>query len=530
MRGIHIITAGWGIILGLSITPASAGQECFVNEDCDDGVFCTLDLCVFGNCTSAHNDNQCNDGLFCNGTETCDAQTDACAPGDPVTCPQGQFCSNTFNRCVQCEINADCDDGLFCNGTETCDEGLCQDGNPVNCSHLNTECTVGVCDEDLNQCVESAPCDDGNLCTDDICNTGVGCSNPQNYQIGVECCNPNTGGTTIIDDGDACTNDFCNAQSGEVTHVVITCNDNDPCTINDVCVNNGAGCGGTDVNTFACNDDGDCPVGTCNQQTAFCECAGCTDNADCNDGIACTIDTCVNSVCSNEPDHAACATGLFCSQQVCDRNNGCILTDFCTSQAGNPCPNPATCNESLDDCGCAIPTVEVTSRYILITPPAGASSVALYVEGECNLASVNCVGQYVDFDDPPNGPAGRLVGAAVYRTPASWGTVHVRASAIRPDTKYYVHTECSPGAVQSAGVLIETWRYGDTNANGTTNFADVSRVVDAFRGLFSPTLTLEQTDITGSNCSPDRIVNFGDVSDTVDAFRGTAFPCSAPCP
>ncbi len=33
-----------------------------------------------------------------------------------------------------CSVDADCDDGLFCNGPETCNGGTCQAGTPVACS------------------------------------------------------------------------------------------------------------------------------------------------------------------------------------------------------------------------------------------------------------------------------------------------------------------------------------------------------------------------------------------------------------
>jgi hypothetical protein len=68
---------------------------------CDDGVFCNgQDSCLAGECSENEGDPCTGDGLFCNGVETCDEVIDACLhPGDP---------------CV--------DDGLFCNGDAVCDE------------------------------------------------------------------------------------------------------------------------------------------------------------------------------------------------------------------------------------------------------------------------------------------------------------------------------------------------------------------------------------------------------------------------
>ena len=51
--------------------------------------------------------------------------------------------------CVACINNADCDDGLFCNGAETCVGGVCQAGeNP---------CPGQVCEEDSDMCFDIRP-------------------------------------------------------------------------------------------------------------------------------------------------------------------------------------------------------------------------------------------------------------------------------------------------------------------------------------------------------------------------------------
>ncbi len=533
MRGKGIIVGVSYVLLG--VCGATSARACTIDADCDDGIFCTLDRCFFGTCVNSFNDGQCNDGLFCTGTEFCDVQADACASGPPPTCAPGLFCSAVFDNCVQCDTNADCDDGLFCNGVEVCNLGLCGAGSPVDCSFLNTECITGLCDEVMDVCVQGAPCDDGNLCTDDICTVGVGCTNPLNYQVGVVCCDPATGGTTVIDDGDACTSDVCNAITGSVTHPVMSCNDGNACTINDVCINNGAGCAGTDVNTLTCSGDADCPLGTCDTALGRCDCMACTSAAQCNDGIACTLDECTNSVCVHTADDAVCASGLFCAQQVCDRAIGCILTPFCTPLDGNPCPDPATCNETADDCGgCAPPSVAVTSRYLSITPPAaGSIQMALMVRGDCADGAVSCVGKYVDFDSPvdPGDPTvGRLIATPVFRTAAAWGTVDVRGAEILPNTVYRIHAECNPGGVQSAGVAVTTWVYGDTDGSGRTNFTDISRVVVGFQGGFSGSLTREETDLIGTSCPPNRTINFQDITDDVNAFQANSSTCPAPCP
>lgn len=87
-------------------------------------------------------DALCDNGLFCDGAETCDPLLD-CQPGsDPCT---GLFCDETGDVCVECFDNGDCDDGLFCNGAETCAGGVCQPGADP--------CPGMGCDEDGDTCV-----------------------------------------------------------------------------------------------------------------------------------------------------------------------------------------------------------------------------------------------------------------------------------------------------------------------------------------------------------------------------------------
>lgn len=94
--------------------------------------------------------------------------------------------------CAVCSSNADCDDAQFCNGAETCFGGACVTGTepcPVDefCDETNDECV-------LDDPCEGLACDDGNLCTDDVCDSATG----QCISAAVQCadgeqCNPATG-------------------------------------------------------------------------------------------------------------------------------------------------------------------------------------------------------------------------------------------------------------------------------------------------------------------------------------------------
>lgn len=142
---------------------------CTSDADCDDGIPCTVDLCDpdEGTCTSTPDDALCNDGLFCNGQETC-APASGCQAGTPVQCNDTVSCtSDTCNEALDaCEFvpqDGACDNGAFCDGEETCDPAL-------DCVAGSAPCSGG-CDETSDQCIDVS-------CTDGISNgdeTGVDC-------------------------------------------------------------------------------------------------------------------------------------------------------------------------------------------------------------------------------------------------------------------------------------------------------------------------------------------------------------------
>jgi hypothetical protein len=52
--------------------------------------------------------------------------------------------------------------------------------------------------------------------------------------------------------------------------------------------------------------------------------AGCASAAQCDDGIACTIDSCAGGMCQHQPDDNRCDDGLFCTGvEVCSAAVGC---------------------------------------------------------------------------------------------------------------------------------------------------------------------------------------------------------------
>jgi hypothetical protein len=82
----------------------------------------------------------------------------------------------------ECTSSAQCNDGVFCNGVESCATGRCTPGRAA-CDDA-VGCTSDRCDEELEQCVNAPQvyyCIDDVFCDGlEICTPGVGCVAPGN--------------------------------------------------------------------------------------------------------------------------------------------------------------------------------------------------------------------------------------------------------------------------------------------------------------------------------------------------------------
>ncbi|MBN2498470.1 MAG: FG-GAP repeat protein [Deltaproteobacteria bacterium] len=305
------------------------GHGCQAGVDpCDDRVGCTQDSCDEGMQSCAHvpDDALCSNGLFCDGEETCDAQRGCLAGDDP--CP-GQICDEGSDVCRGCMSDADCNDGVDCTIDE-CDEGdgtcsstpdddLCDDGlfcnGPEACDALQgclagePPCPDQVCDEQTDSCsgcVDDADCDDGLGCTIDVCDHGICTNSP---------------------DSDSCDDDlFC---TGEET-----------CEIGTGCVSSGDPCA---AEGLVCDEEADA-------------CVACQGDADCDDGVGCTVDVCDQGRCTSTPDDGACPDdGLFCNgAEGCDFASGCVSSGNPCQAEGLLCDEEANaCAECLSDADCS---------------------------------------------------------------------------------------------------------------------------------------------------------------------------------
>ncbi len=289
---------------------------------------------------------------------------------------------SSSNGAYACEFidndGATCGEACFADGI--CSAGSCQLGAPVDCGNDGNECTASACNPATGQCETTNLT--GACVGNDLCVTGKMC-------VAGQC----MGGAPVdcVDDGNSCTINTCNPATGacDFSNVSGSCDDSDPCTRNDQCVN--GTCGGDPLvcddgdpctddvcdpavyggcgyvpNTNPCDDGDPCTSG---DQCQAGECAG--SAVVCDDGNPCTDDVCDATLyggCGNLNNTDACDDGDACtdndicsagscngSPKTCDDNNECT-TDSCDTSGScqhDPTPN-VTCGAGVcvgDYCG-----------------------------------------------------------------------------------------------------------------------------------------------------------------------------------
>jgi len=258
-----------------------------------------------GECSAAAK-KKCNDGMPCT--------IDACAVVGGAA-----VCTWTFAK-----------DACFIGGV--CRKpGEPKPGSPC------LQCLPEAATTTWSQAKDGAPCDDGDLCTYKGACMAKGC-----LSVPLAC-----------DDGVVCTADLCDPKVGchYPPTVAGACNDGSACTTGDTCA--GGTCGGKPV---ACDDKNPCTADACDLAK------GCTHtdtSAACSDGNACTeADACQGGACKPGPS-PNCDDGSSCTTDFCDVNAGCyhlpLQSPCCLGQTsicddGNPCTND-DCDPKTSGCG-----------------------------------------------------------------------------------------------------------------------------------------------------------------------------------
>ena len=245
-------TAGQGPVAGVHVR---ISKGCSSASDCVDGLICSNESCVGG---------ECRYGSV--GADCCDNDLEC---GDGVC---------TGGGCVECDANADCDDGDPCS-LDTCSAGVC--------SHV----VVSEC------CDVDADCDDGRSCTVDTCVAGY-CEHSGSDDV--QCCDTHD---DCRPDDEPCVNYVCYVKTVGVETPVGTCRfgplgldcfaDDSDCDDGDPCSDDRCDRPGEDAGTcvFEVPDGSSC----------------CRYHSDCDDAEPGTFDRCIANSCTNEADPGYCA-------------------------------------------------------------------------------------------------------------------------------------------------------------------------------------------------------------------------------
>lgn len=144
---------------GPGIPDGGLGEACLDDAQCNDGFDCTSDSCDpdFGRCRNEPNDAACDDGVYCNGVETCSA-TLGCRAGPVVTCSDNDNCSidtcvEASRSCIHEPRDADGDG----DPTASCGGGDCNDNDPLVSSSTSERCGNSR-DDDCDGEVDESDC------------------------------------------------------------------------------------------------------------------------------------------------------------------------------------------------------------------------------------------------------------------------------------------------------------------------------------------------------------------------------------
>jgi endonuclease I len=536
---------------------------------------------VFDGCSGCVDNEDCDDGLFCNGAETCDAAAGCLGGASP--CP-GQLCNEGLNACVDCLIDADCDDGLFCNGAETCVAGVCQAGTAPNCDD-SISCTTDSCNEATDSCdhaTDDAACDDGSFCTgDETCVGGSGCVSSGDpctglfcddatdscvdclvdahcadglFCNGIEVCDSGScvGGTGVdCNDGLSCTTDTCNESLDQCDYDAndavcddgLFCNGPEACVVGNGCVAGGIPCTGQlcDEAGDGCVDcvvDNDCGDALFCNGTETCNAGACQpgSSVDCDDGFACTVDTCneTTDVCENAPTDGPCDDGLFCNGvETCAVGVGCI--------AGTMQCSKSLCDEVSDQCVDCLVNDDCSDGLFC----NGAELCD--AGGTCQPGSPPCTGQIcddgldscveclsdTDCDDgsPCTSDSCDIgLGQCEFVDAGTCGPdcCDTDSNDVRDDAcGFCTRDEASCSVTPLDAFADMGGAFGDCPADGFANIHDRNHALTCF-SVENPCDPINH-DCGGSfgSCAPDGFCNIHDANHALTAFAGTS-SCSCP--
>ena len=357
----------------------------FTAKNCDDSNACTADSCdpTTGACVNTA--ITCDDNNACT-TDSCNSAT-GCV-NTAITCPVGEFCDTATGACVICTSNAHCNDNNNCTA-DTCVAAVCQHSADTNTCPVTAGNNFSMIDPS-NILVDGT--NDVFFAWDGTLKTSVAVSGQISNATIFSSCTSASGfiplaahdvtvygpGSYIVYSGCSAGSPGCGAGApinftvgtGEIgVHVLLDWNGSTSIDVVDVMKPNAVssnvwtgGCGSNSACTvwqwMSYDFDGDGVNGTSmldgplpGMNANFNLGAGtidlcCDAVTRCNDGNACTIDTCTaaTGACINTP--VVIDDNDDCTNDACDLATGIISHTAISCNDGNACTgdscNPAT--------------------------------------------------------------------------------------------------------------------------------------------------------------------------------------------
>jgi peptidoglycan/xylan/chitin deacetylase (PgdA/CDA1 family) len=340
--GVPVVCEAGSYLLDNGLCRACSGDGTSLDEGVvlDDGNLCTYDVCD-------ENDGLLHEpvSLFCDDgdiTTLYDSCQGGLCVGVPVVCAAGTWIEEG-GHCLECNND----------GTQLGDGPALDDGNI---------CTTDICDLDGGELhlFQVGPCNDDDTqtlydaCEDGACvGTPIICP-PGEFVVQDESCVLCSDDGTVltpvanpIDDGNPCTDDTCTIDGAFHLPNEALCDDGDPVTVGDHCINaicvgdalplicpagqwvetepwwcrhcNELGTEWVDAGEHV-NDNENCTLDSCDPDLGVVNAAlegWCTDFSECT-----LQDFCVEGVCTGVPVN--CDDGSQCTSEYCDPNEGCV--------------------------------------------------------------------------------------------------------------------------------------------------------------------------------------------------------------
>lgn len=353
---------------GLHCAEAVGRCICFVDAECDDANDCTDDRCeADGSCRHLNNTAPCDDGIFCNGVDTCNCGSCSHA-GNPCTYPNvcyentktcaarqveltlgfGSGAIGTMNRQVNVQMK---NPAKYVNGMqiEVCDENdyLITTGCTVSSAapeHLNTKFDCSV-NELSNGCATAVLTPKGS--------TPISPNSTMRtvFNIGFDVSPCRTRGAACTGCGAACYQPGTSCAAGTAgcyrydRNKLCSCNETGCYSLQDACPPADTGDFWVTLDNFLVVDPWDNVLGALAVPTPFANFSvTCDSHADCARGSVCSNDTCSGGKCVHTPTGTVnCDDGLFCTKT--DRCSG----GFCVG-TGDTCGSVFLCDEAADQC------------------------------------------------------------------------------------------------------------------------------------------------------------------------------------